>query len=1004
VRALSPILCLTLCTLALTPAAVLSSAPPELRTHDETVGQEYQREGHAAVHPDGSWTAGWVDYRTGYPSIYLRSFDSQDTPLGPGIPITDGYGLYAFDVNAEKVAEPFLVSIGDGTSVIAWTEKRHFYSHVRAAIVGPDGLVVGPVTVDTENRLTTKRAPCIAISGDRILVVWTEGDAPSRQAYGQIYAMSLVPLFGNFQLDANADDVQSDPRAVASSVGWVVAWYGETSDPSQVLVRPFDRDGLPLSATKSVEAAPEVIQSEPAIAAVPGGYFLTWTNGVEGRVSLAGRLLDTDLNSAAPSFLISTDEETVTPRAPELLALDATSLLVVWTAGSAQISRFHARRVVLPSTASGSIVIVDDPTAPPGQSIVPRSLALVRGSSTPARVIWSDARDGWELVFHLPADADGQAIGIPLPIEEDEGTATQAVPDVTILPDYRGAVIWEDFRSGNLGVYGAFLDSEGRPEGGSFRISEMSGGAASAPADNFRDLLRNRPVVGATKNGSVVAAWTTFLSAGSRVMVQIYDPTGTAVGGNTLLEPACGAGIQGQPAFAATQDGGFYLVWWDTCYGGAGDVYARHFRVDGVADGDTIRVPDRAYQGAGQIHPVVSSGEGGETVIAWLDDRMGNYDVYAQRLGPTGQKIGQNVPISTPEDGGNVIQTNPDVASQADRYVVVWDEEPFAGGGVTGLLTVLPSAKSGADESRLFNIVTGSPGLKYPRVAMAPDGRFVVTYWDTANDSVRVMAQRYDAHAVPLGVPYCVTSLGGTIATLQGGVAADIGRIRYAFADNRDRRGWDVRVRTVGWTFNGGLTPVAVTAWTIVDDEDSLLLRWSVPQDHAGTLYRVWREEGDVIPGADRPGSGALLVADEPVGPLVPGQADYEFRDRSADRGSVYLYWIEDGEGEFAGPWAGSRSGPKLALDLRAIDNPFREWVRLAWSLPRAGQSELAIYDLSGRLVRTLLPSRRRASGGGDAVWDGRDETGRDLPSGVYWARLRLDPSGERSVKLLRLR
>ncbi len=1006
-RALSPILCLAFLASFILATSAVSNPPEEWRVHEETVGQEYQRDGTATVHSDASWTAAWIDFCTGYGSIFVRSFDSQDEPLGPASPVTDGYGLFSFDVNAEQVSEPFLASLADGRSILTWVDSREGHPEVRAALVDQDGIIAGPIVVTEEGPYSTKRTPHIAVSGDRALIVWTEGDSPLRKARGQVLTASLEPVLSNFSLDPGGEDVQSDPRVAASAAGWVVAWSGDSQDPARVSVRAFDRDGHAIAEARIVESDPLVIQKEPAIVRVTGGYFVAWTRGLSGEVSLAGRLLDADLNPAAPSFLISSEEETVTPRGPELLAIDGTSVLVVWTAGPAQSARFHARKVVLPSTAAGSIVVVDDPTPPPGQTLTPRHLALLPGSTTPARLVWSDAREGWELLFQLTADAEGHPLSAPTPLDPKDGTSTQAFPDVVLLPDHRGAVVWEDFRSGTMGIYGAYLDAEGRPAGGSFRISDISGGASSAPADNMRDLIRNRPALGATMNGSLVAAWTALLAGGQRVMVQIYDPTGVPVGGNTLVSSACGGGIQGQPAFAATRDGGFYLAWWDTCtLLSAGDVYAQRFLVDGSADSDTIRIADSAYAGATQISPAISSGEGGETVIAWLDDRMGNFDVYAQRIGPTGTKIGPNIPISIPEEGGSVVQSNPDVASQADRYVVVWDEEPYTGGGVVGLLVVLPSAKSGggrSDEPTFFQLGGGSAGMKYPRVAMAPDGRFVVTYWDTSADSARVIAQRFDARANRIGAPYSVSILGGKIATLQGNLAADAGRIRYAFADSRDQRSWDVRVRTVSWHYEGDYTPVAVASWVIFELPDALELRWSVPSDRAGGAYRLWREAPTVLDGSPRPGADAILVSRDPVLPHDPGGLDYRFRDPSAAAGTVYLYWIEDAGGEFAGPWTGVRSGPRLALDLRASDNPFSWTVGLSWSLPRAGDSDLAVYDISGRLVRTLLPSRRRARGAGQQVWDGTDEDGRPAPAGVYWARLR-SAAGERSVKLLRLR
>lgn len=74
--------------------------------------------------------------------------------------------------------------------------------------------------------------------------------------------------------------------------------------------------------------------------------------------------------------------------------------------------------------------------------------------------------------------------------------------------------------------------------------------------------------------------------------------------------------------------------------------------------------------------------------------------------------------------------------------------------------------------------------------------------------------------------------------------------------------------------------------------------------------------------------------------------------------------------------------------------NPFNPSTRIAFVVPDRGAPlpvSLRIYDLGGRLVRTLrqgdLPP-----GGYTATWDGRDENGLAAASGVYVYRLRAGP------------
>jgi len=67
--------------------------------------------------------------------------------------------------------------------------------------------------------------------------------------------------------------------------------------------------------------------------------------------------------------------------------------------------------------------------------------------------------------------------------------------------------------------------------------------------------------------------------------------------------------------------------------------------------------------------------------------------------------------------------------------------------------------------------------------------------------------------------------------------------------------------------------------------------------------------------------------------------------------------------------------------------NPFNPTTVIPFSLRSGGMAELVIYDASGRRVRGLVNGALPA-GGHEAIWDGKDDRGRPVASGVYFARL----------------
>jgi hypothetical protein len=87
---------------------------------------------------------------------------------------------------------------------------------------------------------------------------------------------------------------------------------------------------------------------------------------------------------------------------------------------------------------------------------------------------------------------------------------------------------------------------------------------------------------------------------------------------------------------------------------------------------------------------------------------------------------------------------------------------------------------------------------------------------------------------------------------------------------------------------------------------------------------------------------------------------------------------------------------PNLRSDVDppfALPNPFRAGggeVSLLFSLDTTPPvvSEVALYDVAGRRVRGLSLAETSALGGRAARWDGRDDAGRLVPSGVYFFRV----------------
>ena len=117
----------------------------------------------------------------------------------------------------------------------------------------------------------------------------------------------------------------------------------------------------------------------------------------------------------------------------------------------------------------------------------------------------------------------------------------------------------------------------------------------------------------------------------------------------------------------------------------------------------------------------------------------------------------------------------------------------------------------------------------------------------------------------------------------------------------------------------------------------------------------------------------------------------------SYKRNGYYDYEAPVGIPETTEPGA-----PKLVLEQN-VPNPFRPSTDIAFVVPTgAGPIELAVYNIAGRRIATLM-SGEVPPGPAAAVWDGRDDAGRQVAAGVYFVRLAAGTeSRERKVVLLR--
>jgi hypothetical protein len=96
----------------------------------------------------------------------------------------------------------------------------------------------------------------------------------------------------------------------------------------------------------------------------------------------------------------------------------------------------------------------------------------------------------------------------------------------------------------------------------------------------------------------------------------------------------------------------------------------------------------------------------------------------------------------------------------------------------------------------------------------------------------------------------------------------------------------------------------------------------------------------------------------------------------------------------------GDRERPSEFELSQNYPNPFNPTTKIEFTLAKSGSVTLQIYDVLGRKVRTLV-SEELSSGYKSVIWDGKNNAGEDVASGIYFYQLKVGDFSQPKKMLL---
>lgn len=584
------------------------------------------------------------------------------------------------------------------------------------------------------------------------------------------------------------------------------------------------------------------------------------------------------------------------------------------------------------------------------------SPAIITDEAGGAVIAWTDWRTGPLNIYAQRMNADGDTLwpanGIALCDIADNKNYAEMVPDGT-----GGAIIiWTDQRDPGTehDIYAQRIDGNGT------RMWSANGVAICDTLDEQR-----YPDIASDGAGGAIIVWQDQRGTYMNIYAQRID------GNGMFLWERNGIGIDTtdynstSPEIVSDGAGGAIITW-------EGYRGIRAQRVN--ADGDTLWAANGinvCTDVPSQWTPkLVSDGSGG-AIIAWRDNRItGEYYIYAQRVDADGDTLwtADGIPLCKVinHQGGHII-----VSDGVGGAIVAWEE--------------------GYDNQDIHaQRVDGSGNLLWTAggvdVCSAPDRQYVLRMVaDGSGGAIAVW--RDDRGAYPTSYTQRLDSNGNTLWTVNG---VPIYYNSILLPDGSGGayfvwEGWDpvteVDIYVSLVDEYGTIVPTLLQNYSANINDGTFVISWTLSTPVSSESFDIYRKN----------------VTNQEPWEMLPVEItdrgdSYSFTDVTCLPGLKYSYRVdiieEDGRRVLFETDPISVPGTSFIL-YQNYPNPFNPGTRIEFHLPTRGRVWLDVYNVEGKVVKRLLAGSQRDHGKVIEHWDGTDETGKKVSSGIYYCRLR---------------
>ena len=362
--------------------------------------------------------------------------------------------------------------------------------------------------------------------------------------------------------------------------------------------------------------------------------------------------------------------------------------------------------------------------------------------------------------------------------------------------------------------------------------------------------------------------------------------------------------------------------------------------------------------------------------FAWCSDRDGDYEIYGKTSPDGGETWSEEACLS--QDTHKDIAPSLAETTDGDLWLV-WSSRRTIGG-----YEIYYSVFDGAEWSAKTRL-TDDPGADTgPCVAQTPDGLVWVAWssdrWDA---NAEICCQTFDG--TNWSATYRLTADSGADLT-PALVSMGDGTLWAVWASDRGGH-FEIYYKVfdgVSWSEDMMLAATSDDAGspTVVRASDGEI--WLAYCKANGIFYKMfvggqWSDEARLY-------SGVLMDCDPSLAQTDDGRVWLAYASTRDGNPDVYAQQTNGSVTSGSQPRGGDVPTPGFVLCLPR-PNPFSSETLIRYRLPGKTGVDLAIYSVLGQRIRTLAAAGLEA-GEHVATWDGRSQSGEQVPGGVYFCHL----------------